>query len=53
MRTSLVSSLKNNPSLIVGMKPLSERDENHPVTGSIWSEKALVGMKPLSERDEN
>ena len=37
----------------VGMKLLSERDENHP---QIWSWKLLhrqVGMKLLSERDEN
>ena len=38
----------------VGMKPLSERDEN-----CAWSPYylllnwLLVGMKPLSERDEN
>ncbi len=36
----------------VGMKPLSERDENYSYC---WYAKELithVGMKPLSERDE-
>jgi len=38
----------------VGMKPLSERDENQ---GALFHAPLLifikVGMKPLSERDEN
>gem|GEM_PF-2968251 len=39
--------------MIVGMKPLSERDENKEVPYlKVWDEM-FVGMKPLSERDEN
>ena len=38
---------------LVGMKPLSERDENLPVGLSGKHQESLVGMKPLSERDEN
>ena len=37
----------------VGMKPLSERDENSQRNSLQSSEKKRVGMKPLSERDEN
>jgi len=39
---------------LVGMKPLSERDENVS-TGirETFSGILPVGMKPLSERDEN
>jgi len=37
----------------VGMKPLSERDENF-TTGNVHPSISIeVGMKPLSERDEN
>ena len=37
----------------VGMKPLSERDEN-PIAKVGRTDCGLsVGMKPLSERDEN
>ena len=37
----------------VGMKPLSERDENLSyLTGGLVN-SLFVGMKPLSERDEN
>jgi len=39
---------------IVGMKPLSERDENtENLSETIKSACHNVGMKPLSERDEN
>jgi len=37
----------------VGMKPLSERDENSISSVSFKSHRNSVGMKPLSERDEN
>jgi len=37
----------------VGMKPLSERDENPGDRGSHQILLPSVGMKPLSERDEN
>jgi len=37
----------------VGMKPLSERDENKKGKYYLPFRKYLVGMKPLSERDEN
>ena len=38
---------------MVGMKPLSERDENLPELIVCLNASNLVGMKPLSERDEN
>jgi len=38
---------------MVGMKPLSERDENHSVPLKTQLKTPHVGMKPLSERDEN
>jgi len=38
---------------VVGMKPLSERDENNNSVTSFLLSRAIVGMKPLSERDEN
>jgi len=37
----------------VGMKPLSERDENNYTGFWFYPETVKVGMKPLSERDEN
>jgi len=38
----------------VGMKPLSERDENLVLIRTLTLlENKEVGMKPLSERDEN
>jgi len=37
----------------VGMKPLSERDENFCYSVACLHDKRAVGMKPLSERDEN
>ena len=41
-------------SISVGMKPLSERDENRaPRNKPNVSLLGIVGMKPLSERDEN
>jgi len=49
-RNSFVSSEKNNP---VGMKPLSERDENTNLNTCSGLKSGIVGMKPLSERDEN
>ena len=39
--------------LIVGMKPLSERDENQAIIDLFLRNMQIVGMKPLSERDEN
>jgi len=39
--------------MFVGMKPLSERDENYAVLFLNNSTTPSVGMKPLSERDEN
>jgi len=38
---------------MVGMKPLSERDENPRQNQTPGPLLLLVGMKPLSERDEN
>jgi len=37
----------------VGMKPLSERDENKKGKYYLPFLEKYVGMKPLSERDEN
>jgi len=37
----------------VGMKPLSERDENLVSLAAASAIAFTVGMKPLSERDEN
>ena len=39
--------------MIVGMKPLSERDENSDQPDVEVHYNVWVGMKPLSERDEN
>jgi len=38
---------------LVGMKPLSERDENQKIKRDGCYPVPGVGMKPLSERDEN
>jgi len=53
MRTPLRAGRTRNMDLIVGMKPLSERDENTRRTSSVYTQGPHVGMKPLSERDEN
>ena len=53
MRTGLRPKPETEKSSGVGMKPLSERDENTPVSGLSLKPRNLVGMKPLSERDEN
>jgi len=53
MRTPASLRPDMNVSRVVGMKPLSERDENlfqFPYSTII---SKYVGMKPLSERDEN
>ncbi len=53
MRTN---SLKNKAPVLagtVGMKPLSERDENQELLRNCSLTLVSVGMKPLSERDEN
>ena len=42
-----------NLNVLVGMKPLSERDENHTNVTACGVKLIIVGMKPLSERDEN
>ena len=54
MRTSNIGLIYYHHRSIVGMKPLSERDENvnWVTTGNIKKGR-VVGMKPLSERDEN
>jgi len=39
--------------IYVGMKPLSERDENREHHVVPFLNHNTVGMKPLSERDEN
>jgi len=53
MRTTKNSASCVSNAPIVGMKPLSERDENF----LLWLLRNIsslsVGMKPLSERDEN
>jgi len=53
MRTSVVIINPNLPADTVGMKPLSERDENFAAIAFTIAEVFFVGMKPLSERDEN
>jgi len=45
--------MKFQPVLCVGMKPLSERDENTNKSPMKFQPVLCVGMKPLSERDEN
>jgi len=44
---------EESSNTLVGMKPLSERDENLNMTMTAAMENTSVGMKPLSERDEN
>ena len=54
MRTFNRYDLRSFNNATVGMKPLSERDENHEEEiGRILYQEVIVGMKPLSERDEN
>ena len=53
MRTNNSASLRLSKNFIVGMKPLSERDENFAAIAFTIAEVFFVGMKPLSERDEN
>ena len=53
MRTYTCSGRLSLYFFDVGMKPLSERDENFPRDFSGNSVNVPVGMKPLSERDEN
>jgi len=53
MRTNCSGNGTHHCTDIVGMKPLSERDENSSVIFVIRNINELVGMKPLSERDEN
>jgi len=53
MRTLLSQPLALPARRLVGMKPLSERDENWRHWRHWISNSFLVGMKPLSERDEN
>jgi len=53
MRTALIATYNYCYERFVGMKPLSERDENKK-RPNLPSETVIsVGMKPLSERDEN
>jgi len=53
MRTFLAHATATALTIAVGMKPLSERDEN--LAEFTFNSPAFhgVGMKPLSERDEN
>jgi len=54
MRTPWISLIISCLSMVVGMKPLSERDENPQRDRFEINQASLcVGMKPLSERDEN
>ena len=53
MRTVELDWLAFQSRSKVGMKPLSERDENKILPPHYHVLDALVGMKPLSERDEN
>ena len=53
MRTFSFNNIFRHTISAVGMKPLSERDENSSVIFVIRNINELVGMKPLSERDEN
>jgi len=53
MRTSLSPNLSYPFKTPVGMKPLSERDENFLLFYQAQLSGHIVGMKPLSERDEN
>jgi len=53
MRTRNPQNLRINANCVVGMKPLSERDENNLFNLFKNFNNSTVGMKPLSERDEN
>ena len=53
MRTLTYISGSLTGSKDVGMKPLSERDENKYIPSLARLTVISVGMKPLSERDEN
>ena len=53
MRTDVLTKIKPQSYKRVGMKPLSERDENLITVLALPTRLILVGMKPLSERDEN
>ena len=53
MRTKWYPTGHSAGYLKVGMKPLSERDENGLRSPSRTLRFTSVGMKPLSERDEN
>ncbi len=53
MRTVTSITPDSGLSLNVGMKPLSERDENSSYRSVNTIKISGVGMKPLSERDEN
>jgi len=53
MRTGNLAAWTPAITSYVGMKPLSERDENKVKATFTSGTQILVGMKPLSERDEN
>jgi len=53
MRTGPPKPMSLRLGGVVGMKPLSERDENKVKATFTSGTQILVGMKPLSERDEN
>jgi len=53
MRTLVAGSYFFFTCFSVGMKPLSERDENFLLHRFLSLQVLVVGMKPLSERDEN
>jgi len=53
MRTHYYFLLPGFFVTLVGMKPLSERDENLSLKPRNLLDLTTVGMKPLSERDEN
>jgi len=53
MRTILTLPETSSKIFVVGMKPLSERDENCYFPENSSYDGECVGMKPLSERDEN
>jgi len=53
MRTTAATLSIEGKLAVVGMKPLSERDENHHHHLASLLKSLTVGMKPLSERDEN
>jgi len=54
MRTPSLLKETSISLIKVGMKPLSERDENGNGTyHCTYVSGGYVGMKPLSERDEN